>query len=66
MAVQFSIDRPFGIYLYDYFDKAYTTLIGKSATEFTFVQGYTPLSTLLEGNVLLLLSHIEYEWKEIN
>ncbi|KAL7316183.1 Fatty acyl-CoA elongase/Polyunsaturated fatty acid specific elongation enzyme [Mucor circinelloides] len=43
-----SAERPFGIYLFDYFDKAYTSVIGKSATEFTFTQGYTPLSTLPE------------------
>lgn len=55
MSVQFSIDRPFGVYLYDYFDKAYTSLIGKSATEFTFVQGYTPLSTSPEGNYSIIL-----------
>jgi hypothetical protein len=51
MSVQFIIDRPFGIYLHDYFDKAYTVLTGKSATEFTFAQGYTPVSTLSEGIV---------------
>lgn len=44
-----SAERPFGIYLFDYFDKAYTSVVGKSATEFTFTQGYTPLSTLPEG-----------------
>jgi len=44
-----SAERPFGIYLFDYFDKAYTAVVGKSATEFTFTQGYTPLSTLPEG-----------------
>lgn len=52
MSIEFSIDRPFGIYLYEYFDKAYTSLIGNSATEFTFVQGYTPFSTLPEGIVI--------------
>lgn len=44
-----SAERPFGVYLFDYFDKAYTSVVGKSATEFTFTQGYTPLSTLPEG-----------------
>ncbi|KAI8085369.1 fatty acid elongase [Thamnidium elegans] len=48
MSIEFSIDRPFGISLFEYFDKAYTSLVGQSATDFTFVQGYTPLSTLPE------------------
>jgi fatty acid elongase 2/fatty acid elongase 3 len=49
MSIEFSVDRPFGISLFEYFDKAYTTVVGQSAKEFTFVQGYTPLSTLPEG-----------------
>lgn len=49
MSVQFSVERPFGVSLFEYFDKAYTAVIGQSANEFTFVQGYTPLSTLPEG-----------------
>ena len=48
--VQFSIDRPFGVYLYDYFDQAYTAVMGHSATEFAFVEGETPFSTIPEGN----------------
>lgn len=49
MLNSFSAERPFGVYLFNYFDKAYTSIVGKSATEFTFTQGYTPLSTLPEG-----------------
>lgn len=45
-----SAERPFGIYLFEYFDRAYTSVVGKSATEFTFTQGYTPFSTLPEGS----------------
>lgn len=44
-----SVERPFGIYLFNYFDKAYTAIVGQSATEFQFQQGTTPLSTLPEG-----------------
>lgn len=51
MSIEFSIDRPFGINLFEHFDKVYTSLIGQSANDFTFVQGYTPLSTLPEGTV---------------
>ena len=49
-AIQFSIDRPFGVYLWDYFDQLYTAAVGKSATDFAFVEGETPLSTVPEGN----------------
>lgn len=48
-AIQFSIDRPFGVYLWDYFDQLYTAVVGKSATDFAFVEGETPLSTVPEG-----------------
>ncbi|CDS11440.1 hypothetical protein LRAMOSA03703 [Lichtheimia ramosa] len=44
-AIQFSVDRPFGVYLYDYFDMVYTAIVGKSANDFAFVEGETPLST---------------------
>ncbi|KAI7875339.1 GNS1/SUR4 membrane protein [Lichtheimia hyalospora FSU 10163] len=47
-AIQFSIDRPFGVYLWDYFDQLYTAAVGKSATDFAFVEGETPLSTVPE------------------
>ncbi|KAI9258034.1 GNS1/SUR4 family-domain-containing protein [Phascolomyces articulosus] len=47
-AIEFSIDRPFGIYLWDYFDKAYTAVMGSSANDFHFVEGETPFSTIPE------------------
>ncbi|CAG8550769.1 11011_t:CDS:2, partial [Scutellospora calospora] len=48
MAGMVSIDRPFGIYLDDYFVKAYSFLTGKNPNDFAFVIGVTPLSTLSE------------------
>lgn len=60
MSLQFSVERPFGISLFEYFDKAYTAVIGQSASEFSFVQGYTPLSTLPEGNVYVTISKSIY------
>ena len=48
-AIEFTIDRPFGIYLWDYFDQAYTAVMGKSANDFVFVEGETPFSTIPEG-----------------
>lgn len=49
--LNFSVERPFGIYLFDYFDQLYTAIVGQSAKEFHFVQGITPLSTLHEGKL---------------
>lgn len=48
-ALEFSVDRPFGVYLYEYFDKFYSLIVGQSAKDFHFVQGLTPPSTLSEG-----------------
>ncbi|KAG1122856.1 hypothetical protein G6F42_011088 [Rhizopus arrhizus] len=47
-ALDFSVERPFGFYLFDYFDQLYTIVVGQSAKDFHFVQGVTPLSTLHE------------------
>ncbi|KAI9319237.1 GNS1/SUR4 family-domain-containing protein [Dichotomocladium elegans] len=48
-AASSSIDRPFfGVYLYDYFDKLYTAIVGESAANFSFTPGKTPLSTTPE------------------
>ncbi|CAG8697484.1 5204_t:CDS:2, partial [Ambispora leptoticha] len=41
----FSPERPFGISLYDYFDKVYTLINGNSSDEFAFTVGSTPFST---------------------
>lgn len=49
--LNFSVERPFGIYLFDYFDQLYTAIVGQPAKEFHFVQGITPLSTLHEGKL---------------
>ncbi|KAI8987260.1 fatty acid elongase [Mycotypha africana] len=46
--LQFSVERPFGIYLFDYFDLVFSKIVGHSAKDFHFVQGVTPLSTLNE------------------
>ncbi|RCH93543.1 hypothetical protein CU097_010211 [Rhizopus azygosporus] len=47
-ALDFSPERPFGVYLFDYFNKFYTLIVGSPATEFHFIEGVTPLSTLQE------------------
>lgn len=48
-SLDFSPERPFGVYLFDYFNKFYTLIVGSPATEFHFIEGVTPLSTLQEG-----------------
>jgi hypothetical protein len=45
----FSLERPFGVYLWDYFSQTYELIVGKPAETFSFVQGLTPLSTNNEG-----------------
>jgi hypothetical protein len=54
----FSIERPFGIYLWDYFSQAYELVTGKPASTFAFVQGVTPLSTNNEGKQRQKLSNL--------
>jgi hypothetical protein len=46
--VNFSIDRPFGIKLDEYFSKGYELVTGKSIDSFVFQEGVTPLSTQYE------------------
>jgi len=41
-------ERPFGIYLYDYFAKSYEFVTGNDPSDFRFISGVTPLSTLSE------------------
>jgi fatty acid elongase 3 len=47
MASSFTIsaERPFGIYLYDYFAKSYELITGNDPSDFQFTSGVTPLST---------------------
>jgi hypothetical protein len=49
MNVDFSIDQPFGIKLYPYFEYAYQIVTGRPAASFVFTPGVTPLSTNKEG-----------------
>jgi GNS1/SUR4 family len=43
-----TLDRPFGIELWPIFVKAYSAVMGYSPTDFRFVPGGTPMSTLKE------------------
>ncbi|ROT43107.1 GNS1/SUR4 membrane protein [Sodiomyces alkalinus F11] len=50
-----TIDRPFGIELWPLFDKAWTAVTGYPISEFEFVQGKTPMSTLKETSIFIVL-----------
>jgi hypothetical protein len=52
-ALELSVDRPFAVYLFDYFNQFYILIVGQSAKDFHFVQGVTPLSTLSEGKGII-------------
>jgi hypothetical protein len=45
----FTAERPFGIYLYSYFEELYYYFRGEKASAFRFISGLTPLSTNTEG-----------------
>ncbi|KAL4929736.1 elongation of very long chain fatty acids protein [Aspergillus undulatus] len=53
-----SIDRPFGIELWPIFDKAFEAVMGYPASEFEFVEGKTPMSTLPETAVMLIVYYV--------
>ena len=48
-----TLDRPFGIELWPVFAKVYSAVMGYSPTDFEFVPGATPMSTLKETAVTL-------------
>ncbi|KAL2001493.1 hypothetical protein VTN02DRAFT_1675 [Thermoascus thermophilus] len=53
-----TIDRPFGIELWPIFDKAFTSVVGYSPTQFQFVEGVTPMSTFKETAAALVTYYI--------
>jgi fatty acid elongase 3 len=53
-----TIDRPFGIQLWPIFDKVWTFFAGYPASEFRFVAGETPMSTLKETGIFVVLYYI--------
>jgi len=53
-----SIDRPFGIYLWPYFDKAFNAVVGYPTDEFRFVSGKTPMSTLKETSIFIVIYYL--------
>lgn len=53
-----TLERPFGIELWPIFDKAFTAVKGYSPTDFEFVSGVTPLSTLKETATALIAYYV--------
>jgi len=53
-----TLERPFGIELWPIFVKAFTAVKGYSPTDFKFVSGVTPLSTLKETATALIAYYI--------
>jgi fatty acid elongase 3 len=50
-----SLDRPFGIHLWPIFDKAFEAIVGYPSSEFKFTPGHTPMSTLKETGIFVVI-----------
>ncbi|KAK4189674.1 putative elongation of fatty acids protein 1 [Podospora australis] len=50
-----TLDRPFGIALWPIFNKAFETVVGYPANDFRFVAGETPMSTLKETSIFIVI-----------
>lgn len=49
-----TLDRPFGIHLWPYFNKAFELVVGYPADDFRFQPGVTPMSTLRETGIFVI------------
>ncbi|KAK3499867.1 putative fatty acid elongase [Neurospora hispaniola] len=50
-----TLDRPFGIHLWPIFSKAFEAVVGYPAEDFRFVPGQTPMSTLKETSIFIVI-----------
>lgn len=50
-----TLDTPFGVPLWPYFNKAFEAVVGYPADDFKFVAGKTPLSTLKESLIFSIV-----------
>lgn len=53
-SLHFSPETPFGLPLYPLFEKAYEAALGQKASNFRYIQGVTPLSTVNEGKLFFV------------
>jgi fatty acid elongase 3 len=53
-----TLDRPFGIHLWPIFNKAFELVAGYPANDFKFVTGVTPMSTLKETSIFVVIYYI--------
>lgn len=50
-----TLDRPFGIHLWPIFSKAFEAVVGYPAEDFRFVPDQTPMSTLKETSIFIVI-----------
>ena len=50
-----TLDRPFGVALWPHFSKAFELVVGYPAEDFRFVVGETPMSTLKETSIFIVI-----------
>ncbi|ORY71397.1 GNS1/SUR4 family-domain-containing protein [Pseudomassariella vexata] len=50
-----TLDRPFGVHLWPYFSKAFELVAGYPAEDFRFEAGKTPMSTLRETSIFIIV-----------
>ncbi|KAK8135935.1 hypothetical protein PG984_003875 [Apiospora sp. TS-2023a] len=53
-----TLDRPFGIHLWPIFNKAFELVVGYPADDFRFEAGRTPMSTLKETSIFVVIYYI--------
>lgn len=53
-----SIERPFGVYLWPIFDKAFSAIMGYSPQDFDFKPRETPMSTLKQSSITVLVYYM--------
>jgi len=53
-----TLDRPFGVHLWPHFNKAFEAVVGYPADDFRFKAGQTPMSTLKETGIFIVIYYI--------